>query len=114
MPRYLLLPYENTTTFGGLSPAELKQVVGRYSGWTRGLAKAGALVGGEKLKDGEGRRLKRSARGVTVSEGPTSASGKELIGGFWIIKARSYDEAVRLAEDCPHLAYGTLVIRAIE
>ena len=114
MPRYLLLPYETPTTFASQNPSEMKAIIRRYGAWTKGLARTGALVVGEKLKDGEGRRLKRKGSGVQVAEGPTGESGKELIGGLWIIKAKSYDEAVQLAENCPHLDYGVLVIRAME
>jgi hypothetical protein len=42
---------------------------------------------------------------VAVTDGPYAES-KELVGGFFIIRAADYDEACSLALSCPHLSYG--------
>ena len=34
---------------------------------------------------------------------------KEIMGGFYLIEAANYDEAVALAMDHPHLEYGGTV-----
>ena len=113
MPKYLVLPVEKPTTFTTMSPQEMQQIVQRYHAWTRGLAKAKRLVDGQKLADGSGRVL-RAARGkLTATDGPHTES-KELIGGFWIIQAKNYDDAQEACADCPHLEFGPLVIRDIE
>src|SRR5262249_44853058 len=44
-------------------------------------------------------------RGRQVNDGPFSES-KEVFGGFYLIEAASYDEAVERAMDHPHLEYG--------
>ena len=55
-------------------------------------------------------RLERRARAV---DGPYSAT-KEVLGGFYLIEAADYDEAVQLAMDHPHLQFGgTLEIRKL-
>jgi hypothetical protein len=48
-----------------------------------------------------------------VTDGPFVET-KEILGGFWLIDAPSYDDVRRMAESCPHLAFGSLEIRAIE
>jgi hypothetical protein len=46
-------------------------------------------------------------------DGPFSET-KEVIGGYWILEADSYDEMQELVADCPHLEHGRLEIRQIE
>ena len=38
-----------------------------------------------------------------------------MLGGFFVIRAEDYDEAQRIAADCPLLRYGSIIeIRAFE
>jgi len=50
-----------------------------------------------------------------VSDGPFM-EGKEMVGGYLILKADTYDEAVQLSNDCPVLTFddGTVEIREIQ
>lgn len=73
----------------------------------------GRLLQGEKLRDDGGRRLKQQGGQVLVSDGPY-AEVKDVVGGFFILSAESYDAAVALARTCPHLRYGEVELRAIE
>ena len=52
--------------------------------------------------------LRRQDGELRVLDGPFSET-KEIIGGYFAIQAEDYDEAVRLAEGCPHLDYGGLI-----
>lgn len=48
-----------------------------------------------------------------VTDGPFAES-KEAIGGFMIIQANSFEQAVRIAVDCPGFKFGQSVeLRAI-
>ena len=38
-------------------------------------------------------------------DGPYSEA-KEVMGGFFVIEAADYDEAVKISSDCPHLRAG--------
>lgn len=77
------------------------ELVGEYGRWASDLADAGRLVSGRHLAEG-GRRLSTGANGLTLSEGDQPV----LATGFFLIRADSWDEAVDLVDDCPHLAYG--------
>ncbi len=49
----------------------------------------------------------------TVTDGPFAES-KEVLGGYSIINAKSYDEAVKIAKECPcHLEGGSIEIREL-
>lgn len=48
-----------------------------------------------------------------MTDGPYSEA-KEVLGGYFVIEADSYEQAVERLQDCPHLDYGTIVIREVE
>jgi hypothetical protein len=74
------------------------------------MRSAGRLAGAEKLEDWSGFYL--SASGV---ESIPFTPGTDQLGGFFVIRARDYDDALRTAQDHPHLRRGgTIELRAIE
>jgi hypothetical protein len=114
MARYLMLAYETEDMFADIAPEAAQAIIQRYIAWSDGLREAGHMVGGNKLQDGVGRALKGGAGGaVVVRDGPF-AETKEVIGGYWLIEAPDWDAVVELARGCPHVEFGTLVIRAID
>ena len=116
MPQYVLVARDAgswSELAGDISPEEIQAILSRYSAWNEKLAAAGKLVGGQKLKDGEGRVVQGKGSAMKVMDGP-HAESKEVIGGFWIVEAANYEEAVRLASDNPHLDFGSLEVREIE
>lgn len=42
------------------------------------------------------------------------AETKEVLGGYYLIEAPNYEEAVRRSLDHPHLSHGTIEVREIE
>jgi hypothetical protein len=114
MPNYMLLLRDNPESFAGVSPEEMQAIIAKYSAWRRQLAESGRLVGGEKLKDGEGRVMRKNGDGTArVIDGPFSET-KEVIGGFFAVSAADYDEIVEISRGCPHLEYGTIEIREVD
>jgi hypothetical protein len=114
MPKYLLVARDVGNWMDmDLSPAEIEAIINKYRSWAQRVAAQGKLLSGEKLRDGEGRVLKGNGKALKVTDGPHSES-KEVIGGFWILEAASYEEAVALASDNPQLEHGTLELREIE
>ena len=77
------------------------------------MEKAGKLTAGKKLADGEGRVLRRSGGQLSISDGPYTES-KEVVGGLFEIVADNYDQAVEIANQCPHLEFGIVEVREIE
>jgi hypothetical protein len=113
MSKFLILARDN----GGwrdLSPEEGQRVMQKYFDWTSGMRAAGRLVGSNKLKDGEG-RVARGGNGaeIAVKDGPYSET-KEVLGGYWLVEASDYDEAMKMVADHPHLRFGSLEVRAIQ
>lgn len=114
MPSYLLILHTDSDRKPPNSEDERMSVRQAYMGWAERMRADGKLRGGEKLTDDGGRIMRRSRDRVAVTDGPYAES-KELVGGFFILAAEDYDEACRLAESCPHLAYGGRIeVRQIE
>lgn len=99
MNQYLLLLHETPGDYSSLSPAQMQEEVARYGAWAGELAQRGLLVSGEKLSDDGGRHLRV---GPLSSDGPY-AEAKDVIGGFFVIKAETDAEAEQLTASCPHL-----------
>lgn len=88
--------------FQKYSPEEMQAIVEKYIKWGDQLREQGRYKGGNELKE-TGRILSR--RDDRVLDGPF-AETKESVGGFFVIEASDYEEAVRIAKDCPHLLFG--------
>ncbi|HEX4213162.1 MAG TPA: YciI family protein [Candidatus Dormibacteraeota bacterium] len=75
--------------------------VATMSRYNETLAQAGVLLALDGLHPpGEGVRLSFKAGKAVVTDGPFTEA-KELIGGYWIIQAKSKEEAVEWASRCP-------------
>lgn len=77
------------------------EIVAEMSKYNEELTKAGALLALDGLHPpSKGARVSFSGKKPTVTDGPFSEA-KEVIGGYWIIQARSKEEAVEWASRCP-------------
>ena len=108
MSTYMLLLYNKETDLAGFGPEEMQGIIQKYKAWGDNLEAQGRLVGSEKLVDEEGRVLTRPNGKTRILDGPFSET-KEIIGGYFAVQADSYDEAVGLCENCPHLDYGGMI-----
>ncbi|HYL73962.1 MAG TPA: YciI family protein [Bryobacteraceae bacterium] len=111
MPQYVLLLRDDREGVAGFSPEEMQKLIQRYGDWRRSLQNK--VVGGQKLKDGEGHVLRKQAGKAAVTDGPFTEA-KEVMGGFFIVEADNYNQVIELAKTCPHMDFGSIEVRAIE
>ncbi len=78
--------------------------VAEYTAWARSLGARGLIVAGEKLKD-DAVVLSRKDAGVSI-ETESVALEEAAPRGYFVIRARDLDEAIAIAQDCPHLKHG--------
>ena len=72
----------------------------RFAAWMKNMSDKGMVVGTNGLEL-TGKVL-RGPRGVSATDGPYPEA-KEIVGGYVLITAGSFDEAVEAARDCPGL-----------
>jgi hypothetical protein len=115
MPNYMMLLHTNPNSPRPTSPDEIMAVTKSYMVWADRMRAEGRLKGGEKLTFDAGKVMRPNGGGkVTVTDGPYAES-KELIGGYFAISAKDYDEACRIAASCPHLGYGgSIEVRQVD
>jgi hypothetical protein len=114
MPNYMLLLHADSTRPRPTSPDEIMAITKSYMSWADRMRAEGRLKGGEKLTNDAGKVMRPKNGRVTVTDGPYAES-KELVGGYFAISAKDYDEACRVAESCPHLGYGgTIEVRQVD
>jgi hypothetical protein len=98
----------------GLSAEAIASITREYIDWADRVRAKGYLKAGSKLTDDAGRILRGNSGRVSTTDGPYAES-KEIVGGYFLLSAGTYAEACRIAEDCPHLKYGTYIeVRQVE
>jgi hypothetical protein len=90
------------------SPEQMQENMNKWLAWVDKLAKAGVYAGGEPLLRG-GKLVSQSG----VTDGPYT-EGKEVVGGYFIVNAATFDDAVALCSDYPDFSYGgTIQVRQV-
>jgi hypothetical protein len=78
-----------------------QEILGKMQEYNAELIKAGVMLSGDGLQtSAKGKRVKFSGAERIVTDGPF-AETKELIGGFWIWKVKSMEEAVDWLKKAP-------------
>ena len=114
MQNYLLLLRGGNSFFGAMTPEQVQATVGQYRAWGQKIRESGRMVGSNKLEDDSGRVLEANGSGKPkVTDGPY-AETKDVVGGYYLIQADSFEDAVEIAQGCPHVQFGTIEIRRIE
>jgi hypothetical protein len=81
--------------------------------YNKELTKAGVLLSLDGLQEtAKGARVSFAGGKPTVTDGPF-AEAKEVIGGYWLIQARSKDEAVQWASRCPGTDGDVIEVRQV-
>jgi hypothetical protein len=97
--RFMMLVKATNNCEAGVLPDE--KILSEMRKYNEELVKAGALLAVDALQaSSKGVRVRYSKGKYTVIDGPF-AETKELIGGFWLIQAKSRDEAIEWAKRVP-------------
>ncbi len=92
-------------------PADL---VAKMTKYNTSLSQAGVLLGLEGLTPpARGARVRFGGGRPQVLDGPFTES-KELVGGFWMIQAKSREEAIEWAKRAPMLEGDVIEVRQVQ
>ena len=109
MEKFMLI-FQGAMDTSNSSPEAMQKHMGRWMAWIDKLNKEGRYVAGEPLTPG-GKLV--TAKNKPATDGPYT-EGKEVVGGFFVIKAENLDEAVRICNDYPGFDHGgTVQVRQV-
>jgi hypothetical protein len=98
--RFMLMVKATAETEAGVPPSE--ELLREMTSFNEELVKAGVLLAGEGLQpSSKGARVKFSGNKRTVVDGPFTET-KELVAGFWLIQAKSLQEAIEWVKRVPN------------
>jgi len=108
--RFMVMVKATKDSEAGVLPSEaMLSAMGKYN---EELVKAGIMLAGEGLQtSSKGARVRSSGDKRTVVDGPFSET-KELVAGFWLIQAKSMDEAIQWMKRAP-FQEGEIEIRRV-
>jgi hypothetical protein len=98
--RFMVMVKATAESEAGVMPSQ--ELLTAMTHYNEELVKAGVLLAAEGLKPSSaGKKVRFSGTKRTVVDGPF-AETKELIAGFWIIQAKSMEEAIEWVKRCPN------------
>jgi hypothetical protein len=89
------------------------EAIATMSKYNESLTKAGVLLALDGLQpSAKGARVSFSGGKPSVTDGPFTEA-KEMIGGYWLIQAKSKEEAVQWASRCPGADGDVIEVRQV-
>lgn len=104
-PEYMLI-FRGNDWSKGLSPEQMQQVASEWMAWFERLTAQGKVTAGAPLEP-EG-KIVSGKNGRVVADGPFAES-KEAIGGYFLLRVDTMEEALAIAQQCPGLPHGAKV-----
>jgi hypothetical protein len=109
--RFMMIMIPNIADEADWAPTP--EAVSAMSKYNEELTKAGVLLALDGLHPAsKGARVGFSGGRATVTDGPFTEA-KEVIGGYWLIQAKSKEEAVEWASRCPAADGDAIEVRQV-
>ena len=111
MAKFVLMLPHAPDRYDNIGESELMDLMKDYIGWVEEMAANGKYLSGEKLLADGGKVVTNTSGSIEVHDGPF-AEVAEILGGYMVIDAEDYDEAVKIARSHPHMKHNqTIMIR---
>ena len=112
MPRFLMMVYNEVAPAPGGGGGPDPALVEKMSRYNEELARAGTLLAADGLfPPAMASQVSFAGEAPSVTDGPF-AEAKEMVGGFWIMRASSLADATAIAARAP-LPSGRIEVRQI-
>ena len=99
--KFLVLTKATKNSEAGVHPEE--KVIMEMMRFNEEMVKAGVLLdAGGLYPSSQGKRIRVVGTSQQITDGPFTET-KELIGGYWMMQAKSFDEVVAWMKRCPGL-----------
>jgi hypothetical protein len=111
--RFLCLVYHEEEKLAALSQRQMDSLVGACIGWVEELEKGGHHILSAGLQSVRSAATVRVRNGkLSTTDGPF-AETKEFLGGFTLINANDFNEALQLAAKFPAAGIGSMEVRPL-
>jgi hypothetical protein len=111
--RFLCLVYQEEEKLAALSQREMDSLVEACIGWVEELEHGGHHILSAGLQSVRSAATVRIRDGkLSITDGPF-AETKEFLGGFTLINAKDFDEALQLAAKFPSAQIGSMEVRPL-
>lgn len=112
--KYLCLAYEDERKFHEMSEAEWQALRQETLDYVDSLQRSGRLILTHPLGSATTAATVRIRGGnLSITDGPF-AETKEQIGGFFLIEAATFEEAVQVATKWPSARIGSIEVRPVD
>lgn len=109
--QYMFLVRGTGCDNGSLSPEQMQVQMKEVYAWIDSLTRKGVMTAAQPLTPGG--KIVSGKNGSVISDG-IAAESKEAVGGFFIVNAASFDEALGIARTSPTFNHGArLEVRQI-
>jgi hypothetical protein len=111
--KFLCLVYHEEEKLAALPQPELNSLVGACMEWVGELEKGGHHILSAGLQSVRSAATVRVRDGKLLTTDGPFAETKEVLGGFTLIDARDFDEALQLAARFPSARIGSMEVRPL-
>jgi hypothetical protein len=111
--QYLLLIYDDESTWAAMPESERTHWYGQYMAFTNELRESGAFVAADQLESTSTAKTVAVRDGETITTDGPFAETKEQLGGYYLIEAATEDEAIAWAAKIPSAQFGRVEVRPL-
>lgn len=112
--KYLCLAYEEEQKLNDLTESEWHALRRETLEYVEALTRNGQLIDARPLQSARYASTVRVREGKpTVTDGPF-AETKEQLGGFFLVEAADFEEALQIASKWPSARIGTIEVRPVD
>jgi hypothetical protein len=111
--QYLLLIYQNEAEAAQLSPPGRTKMMDEYRAFTQSIIQGGQFKAGDALQPSTTATTVRVREGRTLPTDGPFAETREQLAGYYLVDAKSLDEAIGIAARIPGARTGSIEIRPV-
>ena len=109
--RYLALIYLNESELAAMPAGEASDLNARHLDFNDGLRTTGNFIVAEALAPAqETKRLSTRSGRLHITDGPFTEA-KEVVAGFYLVEADTFEQATEIASRIPSAAFATIEVR---
>jgi hypothetical protein len=112
--RYLLLIYSDESARPEAPPDDMEVALKPWWEYNAWLKEKGWYIGGDALQPTATATTVRERDGKTLTTDGPFAETREQLGGYYLIRCQSLDEAIEAASRMPAVDRGSIEVRPIQ